>query len=228
MFSYRLLNAFLRALIRMLTKVEIEGMKNMPLEGPLILMVNHINFIDAPLACGLMARRVIPMAKVELFRIPIFRLIAGLYGAFPVRRGKVDRSALYHSLEVLEAGQALLIAPEGTRSHHGELQKARRGIAYIALRTGVPILPVAIWGQERFFSNLKRLRRTQVHIRVGKPFRFVSGGGKMGRDKLRAMTGEAMYQLAALLPSEYRGVYSDLSAATTDFICLEEVKVHPC
>lgn len=219
MFVRRLLNAVLRILFKILLKLEIVGLENVPSQGPLILMINHINFLDPVLTVGLMPRPVTAFAKIETLGYPLLGFFIRIYGVVPVRRGEVDRRALRQAIETLARGEAFLVAPEGTRSHHGRLQPARDGIAYIALRTGATILPVAIWGQERFLANLKRLRRTPIHIRIGKPFHFVPGTGS--RDELRAMTREAMYQLATLLPPQYRGVYSDLEKASTDLLVWE-------
>jgi len=221
MSARRFLNVILRILLKLLVKVEITGMENVPKQGPLILMINHINFLDPLLPLGLMPRQTTAFAKIETLSYPLLGPLIRLYGVVPVRRGEVDRRALRQALATLARGEALVVAPEGTRSHHGRLQPARDGIAYIALRAGATVLPVAMWGQERFFANLKRLRRTRVHVRIGQPFRFAHGGGKASRDELRAMTREAMYQLAALLPPEYRGVYSDLERASTRFLVKE-------
>lgn len=218
MSARRLLNVILRILFKIVLKVEISGLENVPRQGPLILMINHINFIDPVLTGATMPREVVMFSKIENYSLPILGLFIRLYGVVPVRRGEVDRRAIGQAIENLLRGEAFLIAPEGTRSHHGRLQPARDGIAYIASQTKAPILPIAIWGQERFFHNIKRLRRTDVHVRIGKPFRFALGEGEAHRDDLRTMTKEAMYRLATLLPAEYRGAYSDLSAATEQFL----------
>ena len=214
MWIRRFLNFVLRFLFKVLLKVEIIGLENVPLEGPLILMINHVSFLDPVLIVGLMPRQVTAFAKIETLSYPILGFLIRLYGVVPVRRGQVDRRALQQAIETLARGEALLVAPEGTRSHHGRLQQAHDGIAYIALRTGATVIPVAITGQERFPATLKRLRRTKIRIRIGKPFRFVPA--KVSRDELRAMTKEAMYQLASLLPPECRGVYSDVESATEE------------
>jgi 1-acyl-sn-glycerol-3-phosphate acyltransferase len=221
MLTRRLSNIVLRVLFKLLFRLEVLGLENVPLEGPLILMINHVNFLDPVLAGGVMPREVTPLSKAELFRHPILGIFVRLYGALPVRRGEVDRWALRRSLEILRRGEALLMAPEGTRSHVPGLQRGRNGISYIAVRAGAPILPVAIVGGDKFFPNLKRFRRTPIRIIIGKPFRFSPGEGKVKREKLRKLTEEAMYQLAALLPPEYRGLYSNLDAASTNFLVFE-------
>ncbi len=215
------LNVILKALFKLLLRVEIRGMENFPAEGPVVLMINHTSFLDPVLVCGLMPRQVIAMSKIENFSTPIVGTLIKIYGAFPVRRGEVDRRAIRQALEVLERGGVLLMAPEGTRSRDGTLQKGHDGMTFIALRANVPLLPVAVVGSEQFKHNLKRLRRTPITITIGQPFRFRPGKWRVQRDQLNRMTDEAMYQLAALLPPDRRGVYSDLSAATTDFLVFE-------
>ena len=158
------------------------------------------------------------MSKVENFWHPIMGILVRLYGAFPVRRGEVDLRAIRHSLGVLANGEVLLMAPEGTRSGHGRLQKGHDGMTFIALRADAPILPMAIIGGEHFWANLPKLRRTPVKIVIGQVFRFSPGQGRVRRATMSKMTQEAMYQLASLLPPERRGVYSDLDSATEDYL----------
>ena len=218
MWTRRLSNSVVRILAKILLKLEVVGLENVPPEGPLILAITHTNFLDPALAGGVMPRELVIMSKVENFWHPILGIIVRLYGAFPVRRGEVDRQAIRRSLEVLAGGQALLMAPEGTRSGHGRLQKGHDGMTFIALRADAPILPVAITGVEHFWANLSRLRRTPIKIVIGKVFRFSSGGERAGREIMSKMTEEGMYQLASLLPPERRGVYSDLDSATEEYL----------
>ncbi|MFQ5812572.1 MAG: lysophospholipid acyltransferase family protein [Anaerolineae bacterium] len=214
MWTRRFCNSVLRILFRILLKLEIVGLENVPPEGPLILAITHTNFLDPALAGGVMPREVVIMSKIENFRHPILGIIVRLYGAFPVRRGEVDRQAIRRSLEVLASGEALLMAPEGTRSGDGRLQQGHDGMTFIALRADAPILPMAITGGEHFWANLSRLRRTPIKIVIGKVFRFSPGWQRVGRAITSKMTEEAMYQLASLLSPERRGVYSDLDSAT--------------
>jgi 1-acyl-sn-glycerol-3-phosphate acyltransferase len=218
MWTRRLLNSVIRVLAKILLKLEVVGLENVPLEGPLILAMTHTNFLDPALAGAVMPRELVIMSKAENFYHPILGIIVRLYGAFPVHRGEVDRQALRRSREVLAGGQALLMAPEGTRSGHGRLQKGRNGMTFIALRADAPILPMAIIGGEHFWPNLARLRRTPVKIVIGKAFYFSFGQERAGRATMDKMTEEGMYQLASLLPPERRGVYSDLYLATEEYL----------
>jgi 1-acyl-sn-glycerol-3-phosphate acyltransferase len=121
-------------------------------------------------------------------------------------------------LEILEAGDILFIAPEGTRSRHGRLQQGHPGVVLLALRSGAPVLPFAHYGIERYRENLRRLRRTDWHFVVGRPFHLDPGEARVTRKVRQQMVDEMMYQVAALLPSAYRGVYSDMSAATETYL----------
>ena len=218
MWTRRLSNSVVRILARLLLKSEVVGLENVPPEGPLILAITHTNFLDPALAGAVMPRELVIMSKIENFRHPLFGIITRLYGAFPVRRGEVDRQAIRRSLEVLAGGEVLLMAPEGTRSGHGQLQEGHAGMTFIALRADAPILPMAIMGGERFWANLSRLRRTPVKIVIGEAFRFSAGQKRFGRTVMGKMTEEGMYQLASLLPPERRGVYSDLGSATEEYL----------
>ena len=218
MWTRRLSNSVVRILAKILLKLEVVGLENVPSEGPLILAITHTNFLDPALAGAVMPRELVIMSKIENFRHPLFGIIARLYGAFPVRRGEVDRQAIRRSLEVLAGGGALLMAPEGTRSGDGRLQKGHDGMTFIALRADAPILPMAITGVEHFWTNLAKLCRTPVEIVIGSAFRFSPGQERVGRAIMSRMTEEGMYQLASLLPPERRGVYSDLDSATEDYL----------
>jgi 1-acyl-sn-glycerol-3-phosphate acyltransferase len=218
MWTRRFCNSVVRILAKILLKLEVIGLENVPLEGPLILAMTHTNFLDPALAGAVTPREVVIMSKIENFRNPLFGIIVRLYGAFPVRRGEVDRQAIRRSLEVLADGEALLMAPEGTRSGDGRLQKGHAGMTFIALRADAPILPMTIIGGEHFWANLSRLRRTPVKIVIGKVFRFSSAQKRVGREIMSKMTEEGMYQLASLLPPERRGVYSDLDSATEEYL----------
>ena len=144
-----------------------------------------------------------------------------MWGAIPVRRGEADMAALRAALEKLEEGCIFGVAPEGTRNKTGKLLRAHPGAVTLALRSNAPILPIAHWGGEKFLSNLKRLRRTDFAMRVGKPFTLNTNGDRITRESRQQVVDEMMYQLAALLPEEYRGEYGDMSKATTQFLKFE-------
>lgn len=203
---------------RFLAKVEgIEGVENIPSEGPVIIIYNHIAFVDPVVIMGLMPRNVVPIAKAESYNEPIWGIFPKLWDSIPVKRDEVDRGALRAMLNVLRAGETILIAPEGTRNEN--LQEGKEGVAYLAIKSSAPVVPVAIHGTKGFPSiNPKRWREEGATVRVGKPFRFRETPDRVGLEHLRKMTDEAMYKLAELLPEDLRGVYSDLGKATEDTI----------
>ena len=203
---------------RFLAKVErVEGTENLPLTGPAILMINHIAFVDPIVVLGNLPRNVVPLAKIEVYNLPVIGIIPRLWNVIPVRRGEVDRRALEQALAVLKAGEIVLAAPEGHRSP--ALQEGKEGIAYLAYKSGAPVVPVAVEGTEGVIKfGLKRPADPGAIVRLGQPFCFKTMTGRPSRAALRQMTDEAMYRLAAMLPEHRRGFYADLSKATMEYI----------
>lgn len=214
----KLINALLHVLYFILFKLQVSGTERVPPSGPLILMINHIDALDPFIVVGIFPRPVTPMSKIEVFDLPLIGILAHAYGAFPIRRGQVDKRALRHAFRVLGDGGVLLMAPEGTRSPTHSLQRGKEGMALIAVRTNALIIPVAITGTEHAGSYWRRLRRAPIRIVIGEPFQLDAGGEQVRRPLLRSMTDEAMYQLAAILPPAYRGVYGDLDQATRSYV----------
>ena len=203
---------------RFLAKVErFEGLENLPGQGAAILMYNHIAFADPVIILGGLPRNVVPLAKVEVYKVPIWGIFPRLWGVIPVHREEVDRQAIRASLNVLEAGEILLMAPEGTRNP--QLQQGKSGIAYLAVKSGAPVIPVGVIGSEGF-PTLDRQRWSEpgAVVRIGEPFRFRISREDLEVENLARMTSEAMYRLAELLPEDKRGVYSDLSRASTAYL----------
>ena len=208
-----------RLLARILLKVDMSGLERIPASGPVILATNHVNFIDAPLLYALMPRQITGLAKIEIWDNPVLGLVATSWGVIPIQRGELDLDAIRLALRALHEGKILGIAPEGTRSHHGRLQRGRPGIVLLALH--VPdalMLPMALYGHEGFFRNLRQLRRTHINLVFGQGFYLDPGKARITHEMRQEMTDEIMMQIAALLPPQYRGVYSDLTAATERYL----------
>jgi len=204
----------IRFLAWILLKVEIAGLERIPVEGPVIVAINHVNFIDVFLYT-VIPREMTALAKEETWHNPILRLLATAWKAIPIRRGELDLNAIRLALQSLRDGKALAIAAEGTRSHHGRLQRCRPGIALLASHVPeVFIVPTAIYGGEHFYGNLRRLRRTKVNVLFGQGFYVDAQGRRVTRQVRQEIADEVMMQIAALLPPQNRGVYSDLAAAT--------------
>jgi 1-acyl-sn-glycerol-3-phosphate acyltransferase len=215
----RLVDAVISGLLRIICKVDGKQIEKVPAHGPLILITNHVNFLEIPVIhCRLRPRRVIGLAKAEAWENPILRWLFDQWEAIPIRRGESDIGALRQALDALNRGEILGLAPEGTRSGHGRLQRGHTGIVTIALRSGAPLLPFVFYGGEAFRQNVRRLRRTPFHIVVGEPFTLDAGEERMDRDVRQRITDEIMYRLAALLPPAYRGHYADLEAATEKYL----------
>jgi 1-acyl-sn-glycerol-3-phosphate acyltransferase len=195
----------------------VAGLENFPESGSAILMINHIAFVDPVVVMGSVPRMIVPMAKIEAYDVPVWGIFPKLWGVIPVSRGELDRRALRMALEVLSAGEVILVAPEGTRGK--SLGQGREGVAYLAAKSGAPVIPVAIEGTKGFPSIFPLgWWKPGASICLGRPFRFRQTGGKVDRDRLRLMTDEAMYLLSAMLPESQRGYYSDLSKATQNTI----------
>jgi 1-acyl-sn-glycerol-3-phosphate acyltransferase len=194
------------------------GLENIPTQGPAILMINHIAFIDPIVVLNVVPRDIVPLAKAEVYDLPLIGIFPKLWGVIPVHREEFDRAAIRQVMDVLGAGEIVLVAPEATRSP--QLREGKEGIAYLASRSGAPIVPVAIEGTEEFPA----LRYTQAwrgpgaRLTFGSPFRFRGEFQRADREQLRTMTDEAMYILSALLPPEQRGYYADLTQATQNTI----------
>lgn len=217
--AFRAASVTVKALAHGLCRIDSRSLERVPAQGPLILVCNHINFLDAPLLyTHLLPRPVTGFAKSETWDSPFLGPLFNLGGAIPLRRGAADMSALREGLAALEKGYIVAIAPEGTRSGDGRLAKGHPGVVTLALHSGAPLLPVVFYGGERLSHNLRRLRRTEFHIQVGQPFIIDTQNIQVTRAVRRQITDEIMCQLAALLPEDYRGVYADLDAATSDYL----------
>ena len=185
------------------TRLHVRGLSNVPDKGAFIIASNHLSWTDIPLIPLHFRRKVVYMAKEEYYSSKIAWLVRFL-GAFPVKRGEGDRQALRAGEEQLRKGNILVIFPEGTRSRNYALAKAHAGIGMVALRTGVPVVPVAIWGSE---NALKKFR-TPVTISYGKPMVLTPKGKKITREDIDEATEQLMRKIAEMLPPSYQGAYA--------------------
>lgn len=212
-------NSTIRGLTSLLCRIDDVQLARVPAQGPLILVANHINFLEVPVLCTrLQSRPVTGFVKAESWNNPVLGFLFNVWEGIPLRRGEADMTALRSGLAALQAGHILAVAPEGTRSGHGRLQRGHPGVVLLALHSGAPLLPLVYYGGENFRRRLARLRRTNFHVVVGQPFYLNADGVKVTREVRRRMVDEIMYQIAALLPPAYRGCYSDLTAATETYL----------
>ena len=205
---------FARAVVRLIrpliARLHTIGVENVPRSGPVILALNHVAWIDTPLAALRLPRRTHFMAKIEMFRVPVLGGIMRLLGSFPVRRGEGDRESLRVAERLLAEGQMVVIYPEGHRSG-GRLIRAHPGASLIAFRSGAPVVPVAISGTEHVFKGFRYGPwAPRVTISYGKPIALKASGARHTRDDLANSTHLIMRHIAALLPPAYRGEYAHL------------------
>ena len=192
----------------LLTRFQINGRENIPKQGPLLVIANHLSLADPPLLGISLERKLTFMAKKQLFRFrPIGYLIRSL-GAFPVHRGQLDRQAIRQAHQVFANGLALVMFPEGMRSRDGRLRPAFPGSALIALHCGVSILPVGIIGTEKLERITGFLHRPWLTINIGHQFYLPPVSSKLTREELIEHTNSIMRHIAELLPPEYRGHYA--------------------
>lgn len=212
----------LRLGTQLFCRIHLQEAVKIPRKGPLLLYGNHINSVEVPIMMSyLHPRPLIGFAKAESWRNPIFNLLFSLFNGIPVRRGEADLTAMQKAIDAVKSGNILAISPEGTRSYDGKLQKGMPGILLIAVRSGAPLQPMVYWGHETVWKNLRRFRRSDFNFRVGNPFTIDLHGQALSREVRQQATDEVMYQMAALLPPGYRGVYSDLEKATQTYLHFE-------
>jgi len=218
----RMINFAIRGVSRAICRVDDFELVKVPMQGPLILAVNHVNFLDAPLLyTHLMPRPVTGLVKKETWDNPILGALFSMWKAIPIRRGEADLGAIQKARQALAEKQILVVAPEGTRSKSGRLQRGKPGFALLAAMTKTPILPLAFYGGEVVWDNVSRLVRTDFHIRVGEVVALKDGIDIKEKEVRMTVTDEIMTLVADLLPDRYRGYYS--KSEITTFSCIEKV-----
>ncbi len=209
---FRITRWLIRLLYRLIARIEVEGLENVPVSGGLVAVTNHIGRLDPGLAYCLLDRDDIIMLVAEKYReVAITRWLAQAVDGIWVDRFNADMNAVRTCLRRLKRGGVMVIAPEGTRSPSGALIQARSGAGYLAAKSGAPIVPTAIMGTEDPIvkARLKSLRRVHIRVYFGQPFKLPPLPIE-GREKaLQAYDDEIMCRIAALLPPERRGVYAE-------------------
>lgn len=203
---------FGRGLIRFLVFFfafwKVKGKENLPKDGPVLIVCNHLCIADPPMVAASLPLKCKIMAKEELWHNRWSRYWVSNFGAFPVRRGSIDTEAIRSAERALKEGFSVIMFPEGKRSEHASMEPALPGAALIASRVKVPILPVSITGSE----NLARLvscffRHPKITITIGRPFELPPHKSRITREQRREMADFIMRKIAEILPPEYRGVY---------------------
>ena len=190
-------------IVRLVAKIESEGTHHLRAPGAFIIASNHLTNWDAPLIYSQMplGKPLIPLAGEKWRSVLPIRLLFDSINAVWIKHGEVDREALRAITHMLKSGNPVGIAVEGTRSKTRQLQPAKPGAAWLARSTGVPIIPAAVWGVEDIAPNLKRLRRTRVHVHFAAPITLTREAD------VNASTDQIMRTIAGMLPKQYRGVY---------------------
>jgi 1-acyl-sn-glycerol-3-phosphate acyltransferase len=218
-FSQRIIVGTLKGITHLICRIDDVELDQVPRQGPLIIYTNHVNILEIPIIyTQLQPRRVHGMLLAERWKIPVLNWALDVTETIPLQRGVADIDAIRKGLLALEKGEMIVIAPEGTRSHDGILQPAHPGVVLLALHSGAPLLPVVSFGAEKYTENLSRLKRTDFHLRVGKIFHLNDHGEKVTRQVREKMMQEMMWQMAAILPAQYRGGYGEGSGASTRYI----------
>jgi 1-acyl-sn-glycerol-3-phosphate acyltransferase len=202
--------AIIKFIFKILSRIEVIGMENVPVQGGAILSANHLGRLDSALIFTLLERQDATGLVADKYKSkPFFRWLINLVNPIWINRESADFQALREAREYLQKGGLLGIAPEGTRSRTGALIQAKTGVAYLADRAKVPIVPIAITGTEKAFRELGRLHRPLLTVRFGQPFTLPPLDRQDRSAALQRNTDEIMCRIAAMLPPQYRGVYAD-------------------
>ena len=210
-FARRLFRQSVRGLFKLVTlftmRATIRGMENFPKQGPALIVINHLGDADAVLLGASIPFTIDGMGKIELNDHWLVGPVFNAYGIIWVHRGRPDRKAMRAALDGLAQGRMVTLAPEGRQSVIGGLEEGNEGAAFLALKSGAPIVPVAMTGTENanIYSHMKRLKRARVTLSVGKPFHLQVQADRQAM--LREGTRQIMESLAGLLPESYRGNY---------------------
>ena len=198
-----------RILFRILSRVEIEGLANVPKRGGYLVACNHISIYEPPLVLAFWPTVLEVAAAVDVFDRPQQGILVRLYGSLPVHRGEFDRRLIEAMVGMLKDDRPALIFPEGGRTHSPGLRQAWHGTSYVAVRAGVDVIPVAVMGTESLGEAIREHRRTRLRMIIGRPV-FTPPIDLRSPDRKGALlshTETIMRSIAGLLPETYRGVY---------------------
>ena len=215
----KIVNWLLRLIFGVICRIDSQQLAKIPKNGPLILVGNHVNFLEAPIMMPYLNNaNITAVAKRESWNNPLFKFLFNLWGVIPIEREMIDQKAFQQSLSTLAEGKILAVFPEGTRSKDGQLLRGKPGVVAIAVKSKAPLLPISFYGYENFWDNLKHLRKTDFHIVVGEPFKLNLEGNGLSREVRQQITDEIMYKIAELLPVRYQNNYPDTHQISYKFV----------
>jgi len=205
---YKSTNQLAKIILRFIVKLEISGSENFPKKGAVLVVTNHLHWLDTLVAIVAMPRWSTVLAGEKWAKVPLWSLMLRKSKSVVfINRGKPDRRALEQALNILRAGRVFGLAPEGDYGKTRSLQKGHNGAAFLASRTGVPVVPLVIYGQEKLFTSLLNLKCPLVRVVFGEAFVLPGTPNLANGKQLGDYTEEIMRKLAAILPPEYRGAY---------------------
>ena len=199
--AYQIVRFIVTTFCRVWCRMTVEGRENVPADGIFILAPTHRSILDTPIASGVTRRRLRFMGADKYWKNNAFGRLLTALGGFPVSRGTADREALKRSIAVLQGGEPLVLFPEGERKVGPIVQPLFDGATYIAVKAGVPIIPVGIGGSERAMpKGAKFIRPRKLHVVVGKPIQASSNATspKDQRDAARQLTVDLHAELQRL------------------------------
>jgi 1-acyl-sn-glycerol-3-phosphate acyltransferase len=204
----RFYRAACRLVLKIVANVQVQGLDAFPAQGPALIVTNHLGDADIPLGLAHLPLAPEVLAKTELRQFPFLGWLMDVYGVIWLHRGQPDRKALREALHALAEGRFLVIAPEGRESLTGALEAGTDGAAFLAINSGVPIVPVTFTGTEngRVIRSLLHLQRLSFGLTIGTTFQLPRLAHT--RQAISQGTETIMRRLAAQLPSQYRGFYT--------------------
>lgn len=207
-----LLRFIVRVIIKLVARVEPIGYENLPSGGGFVIATNHLGILDVPMALYALDEWELFIVVAEKWeKIPVLKWLGKHFNFIFIDRFNPDLKAMREMIRRMDAGQTLVIAPEGTRARDEKMAQGKPGVAYLASKMGWEIVPVAIIGSEdrTFLGNLKHLRRTNIKLMAGKSFKLPRFPKESREQALQQYTDEIMCRIAVLLPEKNRGFYAE-------------------